>query len=153
MYINVQNVNMKFVSMICAVTIYFRLCMWCHLLSFQRRQLFSFFPDQTPFFIGRNLQSVAYPVEMMKWLWSTMKVTFGRWTAFIFIAAEFLNYVPLIKHETHPLLRFSVTSVLAPVPRSVGESRVHQNKSYGQFLWFDFSAWWRHDRSLILLLD
>lgn len=43
------------------------------------------FPDQTPYFIGRNLQSAAHPVEMMKWSWSTMKVTFGRWTAFIFI--------------------------------------------------------------------
>lgn len=43
------------------------------------------FSDQTPYFIGRNLQSAAHPVEMMKWSWSTMKVTFGRWTAFIFI--------------------------------------------------------------------
>lgn len=66
------------------------------------------FSDQTPYFIGRNLQSVSYPVEMMKWLWSTMKVTFGRWTVFIFITAEFLYYFPLIKHETHPLLKFSV---------------------------------------------
>lgn len=64
--------------------------------------------DQTPYFIGRNLQSTSYPVEMMKWLWSTMKVTFGRWTVFIFITLEFLYYFPLIKHETHPRLRFSV---------------------------------------------
>lgn len=65
-----------------------------HLLSFHRLHIFSFFfatlpqvsfPDQTPYFIGRNLQSAAHPVEMMKWSWSTMKVTFGRWTSFIFI--------------------------------------------------------------------
>lgn len=74
------------------------------------------FSDQTPYFIGWSLQSMPYPVEMMKWLWSTMKVTFGRWTAFIFITAQFLYYFPLIKHETHPLPGFSVTSVLASVP-------------------------------------
>lgn len=65
------------------------------------------FSHQTQYFIGRNLQSISYPVEMMKWSWSTMKVTFGRWTAFIFITAEFLYYFPLIKHETPSLLRFS----------------------------------------------
>lgn len=42
------------------------------------------FPYQTPYFRGRNLQSAAHPAEMMKWSWSTMKVTFGRWTAFVF---------------------------------------------------------------------
>lgn len=64
-----------------------------YLLSFYCLHVFFFslalpqvsFPDQTPYFIGRNLQSAAHPVEMMKWSWSTMKVTFGRWTAFIFI--------------------------------------------------------------------
>lgn len=75
-----------------------------------------FFSDQTQYFIGRDLQSMSYSVEMMKWLWSTMKVTFGRWTVFIFITAEFLYYFPLIKHETHPHSRFqSVTRFLAPL--------------------------------------
>lgn len=93
----------------------------CHLLwldytSFRATSPQVSFSDQTPYFIGWSLQSMPYPVEMMKWLWSTMKVTFGRWTAFIFITAQFLYYFPLIKHETHPQLGFSVTSVLASVP-------------------------------------
>lgn len=93
----------------------------CHLLWLDRTSFHATSPqvsfsDQTPYFIGWSLQSMPYPVEMMKWLWSTMKVTFGRWTAFIFITAHFLYYFPLIKHETHPLLGFSVTSVLASVP-------------------------------------
>lgn len=101
----------------------------CHLLwldytSFHATSPQVSFSDQTPYFIGWSLQSMPYPVEMMKWLWSTMKVTFGRWTAFIFITAQFLYYFPLIKHETHPLLGFSVTSVLASVPE----------KKYSRFL-------------------
>lgn len=92
--------------------LYFRLKQRCHLLSLAWLTSYHAtlpqvsFPDQTPYFIGRNLQSMSYTVEMMKWSWSTMKVTFGRCTVFIFITAEFLYYFPLIKHETRPSLTF-----------------------------------------------
>lgn len=55
---------------------------------------------------------VSYPVGVMKWLWSSMKVTCARWTVFVFIAVEPLRYSPLIKHETYALLTLSTVTVL-----------------------------------------